>query len=183
MRKINSPCYDGCALLLYVRLVSNVLQQTWPLLALGFTSPVFPDPTPFILFCLQPPQLPADEAFITAHLPQRKQFAKKDTEAHEPKVLRRTGWSCREMCSWSSPTQALTVLQPSPPAVWKQRDWFFSYGWELRHQLYDFCMVQKPGICSPSIPLACPVFRTPLVREGRRTTHTPYLATSHFNKK
>lgn len=116
MRKINSPCYDGCALILYASLVSNVLQQTWPLLALDFTSPVFPDPTPFILFCLQPPQLPADEAFITAHLPQRKQFAKKDTEAHEPKVLHRTGWGCWKMCSWSSLSLALTVLQPSPPA-------------------------------------------------------------------
>lgn len=56
MRKINPLCCDGYALISYIHLVSNVLQETWPLLALGFTGPVFPDPTLFILFCAQPLQ-------------------------------------------------------------------------------------------------------------------------------
>lgn len=50
MRKINSLCYDGCALISYVYLVSNVLQQTWPLSGLDFT-----DPSLFFFFGTSPP--------------------------------------------------------------------------------------------------------------------------------
>lgn len=48
-----------------VHLVSNVLQQTWPLSGLDFTDYFFWDLSPFILLCLQPLQFPVDKAFIT----------------------------------------------------------------------------------------------------------------------
>lgn len=50
MRKINSLCYDGCALISDVQLISNVLQQTWPLSGLDFTDTFWGGTSPH-LFC------------------------------------------------------------------------------------------------------------------------------------
>lgn len=68
-----------------VHLVSNMLQQTWPLSGLDFTDCFFWDLTPFILFCLQPLQFITDKAFITAHLSQWKHIAKKNILAWKVK--------------------------------------------------------------------------------------------------
>lgn len=154
MRKINSLQYDGCAFISDIHLVSNVLQQNWPLAGLDFTDSIFiGDLTPFILSCFQSLKFPADKAFTTTHLSSGSRLQRKILNYARPKdrVLPE-------------------VLHSNRKGPQKK------HSWRMRTELLALCFLHGTEACcmfflTLTALRVCHVSRTSLMKKRKKDSH------------